>query len=205
MTVNMTIEELYAKLCSPEFRTLENGSVFYNYYIYQYPASEEYEIRRQIKAFKENLIRPNTYVDVLTLDLFECFCEFLDKQSFGKMNPSLLKYLYDKDATNPAGVTESLEHYAHSDAFFGFVQQKINDFVREDTGLEHPYVFIYGMGKMFPYLRTNNFLTSFEGFNDTSKYKIIVFYPGERKDNSFALFNRLDDAHSYRAILLVNE
>lgn len=51
----MTIPELYEYLCSPQFQDEHSGNVFYNYYIYQYPASKEYEMRRQIQEFKENL------------------------------------------------------------------------------------------------------------------------------------------------------
>lgn len=66
----MTIWELYDKLKSPGFMDPENGDLFYNFFIYQYPAEKEYDIRNQILDFKKNLIRPNNYVDVLTLNLF---------------------------------------------------------------------------------------------------------------------------------------
>ena len=82
------------------------------------------------------------------------------------------------------------------------VPQKKTAFVTIQT---HPYVFVYGIGKMYPYMRSNEFLTAYEEFNDTSKYKIILFYPGHREGNSFVLFDTLHDQHSYRAILLVNE
>lgn len=84
----MTVSELYEKLHSPQFQDTETD-MFYNFYIFQYPATDEYEIRRQIQVFKENLKRPASYVDTLTLDLFEEFCRFLDLQNFGKQNPSL--------------------------------------------------------------------------------------------------------------------
>lgn len=65
----MTIKELDDKLNSSGFQDTENGDLFYNFFIYQYPAEEEYDIRRQIQEFKANLIRPINYVDVLTLNL----------------------------------------------------------------------------------------------------------------------------------------
>ena len=48
-------------------------------------------------------------------------------------------------------------------------------------------------------------LALYEDYNDTSKYKIIVFYPGHRENNSFRLFGTLPDNHTYRATLLINE
>ncbi len=58
---------------------------------------------------------------------------------------------------------------------------------------------------MFPYMRTNVFLANYEQYNRSSRYKIIVFYPGHREDNNFNLFDRLDDQHTYRATLLIND
>ncbi|MFA6661315.1 MAG: BREX protein BrxB domain-containing protein, partial [Bacilli bacterium] len=60
-------------------------------------------------------------------------------------------------------------------------------------------------GSMYPYLRVNEFLALYEDFNDTNKYKIIVFYPGHRDHNSFRLFGILPDNNTYRATLLINE
>jgi len=95
---SMTIAELYDKLKSSEFKTVDN-SLFYNYYIYMYDADKEYEMRKQLQEFKENLARPTTFVDVVMLDLFDTFCEFLDSQPFGKKYASRLQYVLEKDRT----------------------------------------------------------------------------------------------------------
>ncbi len=81
----MTIKELDDKLNSPGFQDTENGDLFYNFFIYQYPAEKEYDIRKQIQEFKQNLIRPTNYVDVLTLDLFEEFCNYLNGQKVSQV------------------------------------------------------------------------------------------------------------------------
>lgn len=201
----MTVNELYEKLNSPSFQDTKNGDMFYNFFIFKYPAKEEYNIRRQIKSFKDNLQRPATYVDALTLDLFEEFCKFLDKQSFGKHNPSLLKFLMNIESQAPTNIQKVLYEQANRQKFFEYVHQRIMDHINIHDNMRRPYVFIYGIGDIFPYLRTNVFLTNYEKYNETDKYKIIVFYPGERVDNTFKLFNILEDAHAYRAHILINE
>ena len=103
----MTLPQLHEKLSSKEFQNPENGDLFYNYFVFQYDADKEHEMRRQIKEFKENFKRPTNYVDILTLDLFEEFCSFLNQMSFGK-NPSYLKYLLEKDVENDAAVLNTL-------------------------------------------------------------------------------------------------
>ena len=102
-------------------------------------------------------------------------------------------------------VTQELTTEANSDSFIHYVSQRIEDHMAQNDGLNKPYVFIHGVGKMFPYLRTNVFLTKYEKYNDTSRYKIILFYPGHQEGNSFSLFDTLPDSHTYRATLLVNK
>lgn len=201
----MTIDELYEKLSSRQFQDTQNGDLFYNFFVYQYPAEKEYEIRQQIKEFKEQLIRPINYVDVLTMNLFEEFCNFLDGQSFGKLHPSYLKYLIEKDDTNPESVTKTLTNKANSDAFFQFIHNRIIEHISIKDNKIRPYIFLYGIGSMYPYLRTNVFLTNYEKYNQSSNYKLIVFYPGNVNKNTYHLFGMLNDEHTYRATLLIND
>lgn len=203
----MTIKELDDKLNSPGFQNPEEGDLFYNFFIYQYPAEREYDLRRQIQEFKANLLRPVNYVDVLTLNLFDEFCHYLDQKRFLK-HPSMLQYLRDKEQADPttaASVQDTLTRNAHSPEFVQFIHQRILEHITIDDDLRRPYVFVHGVGSIFPYLRVNEFLAKYEDYNDTSRYKIIVFYPGHREGNSFRLFGLLPDNHTYRATLLINE
>lgn len=199
----MTVEELYNYLCSPQFLDEKSGNIFYNYYIYQYPASDEYKMRRQIQEFREKLERPANFVNALELDLFKVFCDYLENEKFGEA--SLLDDTFESEKNNPEMVTTELTNEANSDNFIRFVRDRIESHMATNDGLKKPYVFIHGIGKMFPYLRTNVFLTRYEKYNDTSRYKIILFYPGHQEGNSFSLFDTMADAHTYRATLLVNK
>lgn len=203
----MTIKELDDKLNSPGFQNPENGDLFYNFFIYQYPAEKEYEIRRQIQEFKENLKRPTNYVDVLTLNLFEEFCAYLDQQKFLKYD-SMLHYLLNKEQEHPETsdkIFTTLARHAHSEQFVKFLHERIVSHVKIKDGYRRPYVFMYGVGSMFPYLRANELLAKYEDYNETGRYKVILFYPGHREQNTFRLFDTLNDQHTYRATLLINE
>jgi hypothetical protein len=200
---SMTIPQLYDYLCSPQFQDEKSGNIFYNYYIYQYPANLEYEMRQQIHEFKEKLERPTNFVNALILDLFTVFCEYLRCEKFG--DQSLLEMTFEEEQEPENEVTEELTHEANSDEFLAFVHQKIMEHIQSNDGYKHPYVFVHGIGKMFPYLRCNVFLTSYEKYNKADLYKIILFYPGHQEGNSYSLFDTLHDEHTYRAILLVND
>lgn len=201
----MTVDELYEKLSSPAFQDPKNDDLFYNFFVYQYPARKEYAIRRQIKDFQERLKRPSTYMDALTLDLFEEFCHFLDGQSFGNQNPSLLQFLINMERQAPDNIQKVLIQQANSSKFYEYIYQRIQNHIKLEDNMKHGFIFVYGIGDIFPYLRTNVFLTNYERYNQTDKYKLIVFYPGHQVNNSFSLFDLLDDSNTYRATLLLNE
>lgn len=199
----MTVQELYDYLSSDEFKNAKSGNIFYNYYIYQYPAKKEYAMRRQVLEFQERLKRPSNYVNAMILDLFTVFCDYLKAESFGPI--SLFDTTLEEDKTIPDTVTEELISEANSDAFIEYVHERINDHLTTDDNLSKPYIFVIGIGKMFPYLRTNVFLTKYEKYNAPGRYRIILFYPGHQVGNSFSLFDTLVDSHTYRATLLVNK
>ncbi|MCD8309965.1 MAG: DUF1788 domain-containing protein [Prevotellaceae bacterium] len=200
----MTVNELYAKLTSKAFQDAANGDMFYNFFIFQYDAKKEYQMRGQILEFRRNLTRPTAYVDVLTLDLFDEFCKFLDAEPFGKQHPSMKRFLLDMEKTDAAGVAKMLVMQANGRKFYEYIHRRIIEHISQDDGYKRPYVFIYGIGDIFPYLRVNTFLTNYEKYNQSNKYKLIVFYPGKCVGNSFSLFGVFDDAHTYRATLLLN-
>lgn len=200
----MTVAQLYEKLCSKKFQDTHSGDLFYNFYVYLYPAEKELEMREQIDEIKENIKRPVNNVDVLTLDIFEEFCRFMDAQSFGK-HPSYLKYMLEKDETKPEDVTRALLLKANSDDFMLYIHNKIMEHVSKVDEYIRPYVFLYGLGNIYPYLRTSNLLNRYEKYNRSERYKIILFYPGDQDGATFKLFGDLEDNHTYRAIVLMNE
>lgn len=208
---SMTLTELYAKLRSKAFSDPANGDLFYNFYLFQYPAAEEYKWRHDILEIRDKLVKPADYIDTLVLNIFDEFCDFLDHKAFGSKNPSMLKYLLDKEAKGgPAieQVQKSLTTQANSDEFLQHIHKRILEHIgKQGDDLQRPYVFIYGMGQMYPYLRTNTLLTKYEPLNKSNQYKIILFYPGTSTSGGtkFKLFGVLNDDHTYRAHLLIND
>ena len=200
----MTVEQLYEKLCSKKFQDTQSGDLFYNFFVYLYPADKEFEMREQIEDIKENIKRPVNNVDVLTLDIFEEFCRFMDGPSFGK-HPSYLNYMLEKDESRPDDVTKALLLKANSDDFMLYIHNRIMEHVSKVDEYIRPYVFLYGLGNIYPYLRTSNLLNRYERYNRSERYKIILFYPGDQDGATFKLFGDLEDNHTYRAIVLMNE
>lgn len=203
----IVVDKLYERLCSEDFQKTSDGDLFYNYFIVPYDPSKEYETRERIRWYQDNLIRPTNYVNVLHIDIFEEFCKFLNSMPFGKKHPSYLKYLIEreqKDHDSSQGVSRSLTQQAQNDKFIQHIRDLIASHKDVETENKTPYVFISGFGNIYPYLRLSTFLNKYEEYNQTHKYKLIVFYPGLPDGNSFKLFDRFDDQHVYRAALILD-
>lgn len=203
----IVVDKLYERLCQPDFQDTSHGDLFYNYFIIPYDPKKEYETRERIQWYRDNLIRPTNFVNVLHIDIFEEFCKYLDKKPFGKKYPSYLKYLLEKerkDKESSEGVARSITQQAQSDNFIQFINELIVFHKKNEEENSTPYVFISGFGNIYPYLRLSTFFNKYEEYNQTHEYKIFVFYPGEPDGNSYKLFDRFADQHVYRAALTLD-
>lgn len=198
------IKKLYDKLNNPDF--IRPGGISYNFYIVPYDVRKEAKIMADLAALAGDLKRPADYIDVLSLNLFDVFMEFLGGMAFGKK--SLLEHLLEADGKATElrvhdNIAKALSDKAHGKEFVDFVHAKVSaHFAQHDAVHKRPYVFIYGIGAMYPYLRANAFLTAYEAVNDANRYKVILFYPGIVRDAEFSLFGVLNDHHAYRAQIL---
>ena len=199
----MTVSELYTKLKDENFLKPYVGAVGYNYYIYSYPANKEYEFRKQIAEFKENLIRPNTYADVLCLNLYDEMCGYLS--SLEAEDSNMLDFILSNEGTDELSsedASEIIQAIVSEKDFVSYINDKITAHLSIIDNNIRPYIFLYGVGAIYPFMRVNQFLTLFEDFNRPDAYKLIVFYPGQTATNTYTLFGKLYDKHSYRAVRL---
>jgi hypothetical protein len=196
----MTITELYTKLSNKDFQDHSTGNLFFPAYMYMYEPQKEYEIEREILDIKNRLHRPNNYLDVMVLDIFEEFVEYTKQAKFGKATKYEF-YLAHEEEKKEA-VHRALEKDAYDPRFLDFLDKKIQNHLREAKSYEVSFVMMKGFGNAFPYIRASRFMSNFEKF--IKGYKLIMFYPGKAKEY-YSLFGLLKDENLYRAIKLINQ
>lgn len=198
----MTIAELYNQLIDKDFQDHNTGNLFFPAYMYMYDATKEYEIEKEILDIKNRLHRPNNYLDVLIIDIFEEFITFLKQEKFGK-EASKFDYYVKYELINKEAIEKALSRDVYDQKkFLGYLDKKITDHLQNSSNYEVAYVLLKGFGNAFPYIRASKFMSNFESF--IKGYKLIMFYPGEAK-NYYSLFGLLKDENLYRAIKLINE
>ena len=196
----MTITELYQQLSDKGFQDHLTGNLFFPAYMYVYDPAKEYEVSQEILNIKERLYRPTNYLEVMVMDIFQEFLEFLKSERFGKA--SKYEFFLEQETRQPDKVEKSLKQLANDDRFFKWLNHKIKEHFAKAGNAEVAYVFVKGFGAVYPYLRASKFMNNFEKY--ISGYKLILFYPGEAKDY-YHLFGLLNDENLYRAIKLINQ
>ena len=66
---------------------------------------------------------------------------------------------------------------------------------------DHSIVFLTGVGKCFPIMRSHNILNNLHQVFDT--VPIILFFPGQYDGQELQLFGTVKDSNYYRAFRLV--
>jgi hypothetical protein len=196
----MTITELYKQLSDKDFQDHQTGNLFFPAYMYMYDSTKEYEIDKEILDIKNRLHRPNNYLDVMIIDIFEEFLAYLKQEKFGKVTKFEFYTAHENEKAN--AVEKALKQDAYDQRFLNYLDRKIKAHLENASNYEVAYVFVKGFGNAFPYIRASRFMSNFESF--IKGYKLIMFYPGEAK-TYYSLFGLLKDENLYRAIKLINE
>ena len=196
----MTITELYDQLCDKEFQDHYTGNLFFPAYMYMYDAEKEYEIDQEIISIKDRLHRPSNYLDIMVLDIFEEFTNYLRHEKFGR--DTKFDFYLNHESTKPKQVDDALKKDAYDKRFLKYLDDKIQDHLNAANEYEVAYVIVKGFGNAFPYIRASRFMNNFEKY--INGFKLIMFYPGEAKDY-YSLFGLLKDENLYRAIKLIND
>lgn len=196
----MTITELYNQLADKDFQDHQTGNLFFPAYMYLYDPEKEYEIDAEILDIKNRLHRPNNYLDVMVIDIFEEFVSYLKQEKFGR--DTKFDFYTQYESSKPEAVYKALHQDSYDTRFLSYLNTKIKTHLEAAKNFEVAYVFVKGFGNAFPYIRASRFMNNFEKY--IVGYKLIMFYPGEVKDY-YSLFGLLKDENLYRAIKLINE
>lgn len=191
----MSIDKLYDLLEKKDFLNPDTANIFSPFYFYTYNAKDEYSVRLEIERLKGKLERPLAMVDTLVLNLYEVLIEFL--QSSTVAGKSQFDIILDREKRDEEKARVQIERMVSSEEFCTFLVEKIKSHLSEDSHLKKVYVFLYGVGSVYPYLRVHNLISRLEQF--VKDYKMIIFYPGKLLDNNYQLFERLPSKNIYRA------
>lgn len=161
------------------------------YYVFDYPAEKELIVRERIAYMINKDFRVTDGFELVVFDLYDIIIDILEAEGF-------LEQCVDFEKKN--GFERIIKSVGNL--------LKINDsdslivrHIQENTP-EEAVVFLVGIGKCYPILRSHKVLNSLHQTLD--RVPVVLFYPGKYDGQELVLFSTIKDDNYYRAFKLVD-
>lgn len=158
-----------------------------SFYIFDYDPRHELIVRDHVNTLKR-IFRKDMYNRrIIEFDLYKMLLEIAKE-----------KGIYDsifqmEEQQGSEELFKALSHFAIPEIFLDKIESQVTD---------HNVIFITGVGKIYPFVRSHTVLNNLqEKIDDIS---VIMFYPGRYDGQSLKLFGQFKDDNYYRAFQLID-
>ena len=160
------------------------------YYVFDYPSEEELRVREHIKYLERKNISDLDGFELKVYDVYDIMLNFIESEG-------LLEACYEMEAE------DGMDYLVESVSALLEMNEDHNYFSRyiEENTPENAVVFIVGIGKIFPFVRSHKILNNLHQVFD--RVPVVLFYPGKYDGLSLMLFSEFKDENYYRAFELV--
>ena len=181
------VEEMIAR---PSFRENKGLGNEVGYYIFDYPPKDELTIRSRIEYIRKKYEDSSDGFQVAVCDLYDIMIEILKEKGYLEKcfelerNKGLDRVI--RAVGNTLRITDA------DSLIVKYIQERTPD---------NSVVFIIGIGKCYPLLRSHTVLNNLHQVID--KVPVVMFYPGKYDGQELILFGEVKDDNYYRAFKLV--
>ncbi|MDY7545493.1 DUF1788 domain-containing protein [Glaciimonas sp. CA11.2] len=184
------LNQILTRLTSPELLKNQGLGNEIGFWIFDYPAERELEMR----AFRKDVIEPNLArmkpeLRFASVNLFDFVIELLEER--GLLEKAFAKQRDFGDEALLASLRPILK------------EDKLAPRLVEKTRVEElDLLILHGVGAVYPLLRTHTLLSALHPY--MRETPLLMLYPGIYDGMKLKLFNQLTDDNYYRAFSLVS-
>ncbi|MXO77665.1 DUF1788 domain-containing protein [Paenibacillus sp. OT2-17] len=185
--LNSRLDKIIPKIKEDKFiegRGLGNEISFY---VFDYEPEKELLVRDYISHILKEFSYEGSNRKIIEFDLYNLLIEIAKEKRIYDRIPQM-EEKQGKDA-----LFKAMANFAKPDIFLQKIKEQIAD---------NNVVFITGVGKVYPFVRSHNILNNLQEVLD--KIPVIMFFPGKYDGLSLRLFDRFKDDNYYRAFRLVD-
>lgn len=191
----MTLEERLNKaemmIQKPSFRQNKGLGNEVGYYIFDYPAEQELFVRERVEYIRKKNEQSADEYRIVVFDLYNIIIEILKDKGY------LEKCFEFEKKKGFERITKSVGNMLRITA----KDSLIVNYMKERTP-EKAIVFLVGIGKCYPILRSHTVLNNLHQVIDN--VPVVMFYPGKYDGQELVLFSEIKDDNYYRAFKLVD-
>lgn len=160
------------------------------YYIFDYSPKDELYVRNHIAYLKGKMSKSSLGIKIMEFDLYNIVMEGLKERGY-------LQKCFDFEKSK--GIDYTFEAIIKMLRLTGKSNLLVNHIVQNTTS--NSVVFLTGVGKCFPFVRSHNVLNNLHQVLDS--VPVVMFFPGEYSGQELRLFGTIKDDNYYRAFKLV--
>ena len=161
------------------------------YYVFDYDPADELLVRDHVQFVKEKMNSKEIYPDVIEFDLYKVMLDILEEKGY------LKKIMKLEENRGTEKILKALKSSLRltssgSNSLVRYITDRVND---------NQIVFITGVGKVWPIIRSHTVLNNLHQVLDS--VPVVMFFPGEYSGSELILFGKIKDDNYYRAFKLL--
>lgn len=189
-TLDERLDKAEAMIKKPSFRKNKGLGNEAGYYIFDYPPEQELLVRERVEYIRKKNEQSDDEYRIVVFDLYEIIIEILKEKGY-------LEKCYEFEKKRGFDrITKAVGNMLRITA----KDSLIVNYIRKRTP-EKAIVFLVGIGKCYPILRSHTVLNNLHQVIDN--VPVVMFYPGKYDGQELILFGEIKDDNYYRAFKLV--
>ena len=190
-TLEERLDQAEAMIQTTSFRENKGLGNEVGYYIFDYPPEQELYIRNWVEYVRQKNENSGDDYRIIVFDLYDIVIDILIQKGY-------LEKCYQFEKTRGfERVSKSISNMLKITSSNGLIVNYIKDHITEKS-----VVFITGIGKCYPILRSHTVLNNLHQVVD--QVPVVLFYPGKYDGKELVLFGEIKDDNYYRAFKLVD-
>lgn len=190
-TLEERLDQAEAMIQTTSFRENKGLGNEVGFYIFDYPPEQELYIRNWVEYIRQKNESSGDDYRIIVFDLYDIVIDILIQKGY-------LEKCYQFEKTKGfERVSKSISNMLKITSSDGLIVNYIKDHITEKS-----VVFITGIGKCYPILRSHTVLNNLHQVID--QVPVVLFYPGKYDGQELVLFGEIKDDNYYRAFKLVD-
>ena len=186
------LNQLEDVIKKPNFRQNKGLGNEVGYYVFDYPAEQELFVRERMK-YLISKYQNNSEFTLVEFDLYDIIMDLLIKEGFLDLCIEFEKTKGLSEISKAINEMLRMEEDDKSNELLSYIKNNAPD---------NSIVFLTGVGKCYPILRSHKILNNLHQFVDN--VPVVMFFPGKYDGQSLMLFSEIKDDNYYRAFKLVD-
>ena len=190
MEFHQRLDKIWERISDRDFLENRGAANEVHYYVFDYEPVDELVVREKIESLKKKNNPDADGFQIVEFDLYKLIIGILKERGY------IDKCIAFEESKGQEYLYNAVAKLLRLTNDNNLIVTKI---VSETP--ENSVVFLTGVGKAYPFLRSHNVLNNLHQVLDS--VPVVMFYPGYWNGKTLSLFGTIDDGNYYRGFPLI--